>query len=452
MEGENREKEKQEVLEVATESSKQSFFSRLKRRRAEKKNSRRQEIERGLSAEETQKVEEKIEEVNKEITESRARTTRKKVWKSIFFVLNIVLVVGVIIWDVFTSGESFSFGQVANGWYLLIVFLFLALIVIVDILSIHRLIYRKTMMSRWALSYKSMAIWRYYNGITPIPNGGQPFMVSYLASRDIPGAASLSIPVSKLLFQNTAWLLMTIVCLIISFTSGITGMVSVISVIVFCFTLVMLVIMFTFSSSKKVCEAVAAWVIKVLVKMKFLADFDKSYSKVTTFIDDYQATMKDYVKAKFDVVYQFILNVARFLLFYSIPYFICCAFAGKADASVYSDFFVYTVLVDLATAFIPLPGGIVFNEITFAWLFRSYLGGSVLLPLLIWRFCGYYFYLLQGLGIFLYDTFYGNRKYKWVQKRRLLQAESREFRKIQIENFRAERSQRRKKQEKFKSK
>ncbi len=450
MKDEEKVQEKIEEVQIAGRTEKQSVFSRLKSLRIEKKRIRQEEVERGLSAEENQKVEEKIEEVNKEIDESHTATTRKKVWKILFFVLNIILVVGVLIWDIFTSGENFSFGKVENGWYLLIAFLFLLVIVVLDVLSVHRMIYRKTLMSRWALSYKSMATWRYYNGITPIPNGGQTFMVGYLSSRDIPGAASLSIPVSKLLFQNTAWILMTMVCLIISFSNGITGMVSVISVIVFCFTLVMLIVMFTFSASKKVCEKVAGWLIKVLVKLRFLKDFDRSFSKVTTFIDDYQATMKDYVKAKFDIVYQFILNAARFILLYSIPFFICCAFSGECDSSIYGDFFVYTVLVDLATAFIPLPGGIVFNEITFAWLFRSYLGGSVFWPLLLWRFCDYYFYLLQGLGIFLYDTFYGNRKYRWVQKRRALQAESQEFRKAQIENFRAERTLRRKKQEKFK--
>ena len=452
MEDEKKGLEEQEVFETASKGKKQSLFSRLRNRRAERNVARREEIEKGLSAEENQKVEEKIEEVNKEIEESHTSTTRKKVWKSLFFILNIVLVVGVLIWDVFTSGEKFSFGHVANGWYLFLVFFFLTLIVIIDVMSIHRLIYRKTMKSRWALSYKSMATWRYYNGIVPIPNGGQTFMVGYLSSRDISGVASLSIPVSKLLFQNTAWLLMTMVCLIISFSNGITGMVSVISVIVFCFTLVALIAMFTFSSSKKVCEKVAGWVIKGLVKIKLLKDYDRSLSKVTTFIDDYQATMKDYAKAKFDMIYQFVLNLARFVLLYSIPFFICSAFTGTADVSIYGDFFVYTVLVDLATAFIPLPGGIVLNEITFAWLFRSYLGGSVFLPLLIWRFCDYYFYLLQGLGVFLYDTFYGNKKYKWVQKRRLLQAESQDFRSAQIENFRAERSLRRKKQEKYKTK
>lgn len=442
--GEKKVKDEEKEIEIAEDSSKQSLFSRIKKRRSDRKIARQKEIDKGLSEEENKKVEEKLEEVNKEIEESQTSTKKKKIWKAIFFILNIVLVVGILIWDIFTSGEEAPFGQVVNGWFLVVVFLFLALIVFFDVLSVHRLIYRKTLRSRWALSYKSMATWRYYNGITFIPNGGQSFMINYLSKRDISGAASLSIPVSKLMFQNTAWLLLTMICLIISFSNGITGMVSIISVIVFCFTLVMLILMLTFSVSKKLCLNVAGWAIKVLVKMRILKDFDKAYSKVVTFIEDYQASMKEFAKSKFDLVYQFVLNVARFALLYSIPFFICCAFRGDCDISIYGDFFVYTVLVDLATVFIPLPGGLVLNEITFAWLFRSYLGGSVFWPLLIWRFCDYYFYLLQGLGIMVYDTVYGNKKYRWVQKRRSLQAESQEFRRIQIENFRTERASRRK--------
>ena len=103
MEDEKKGLEEQEVFETASKGKKQSLFSRLRNRRAERNVARREKIEKGLSAEENQKVEEKIEEVNKEIEESHTSTTRKKVWKSLFFILNIVLVVGVLIWDVFTS-------------------------------------------------------------------------------------------------------------------------------------------------------------------------------------------------------------------------------------------------------------------------------------------------------------------------------------------------------------
>ena len=152
MRNEKSPQENEELVEVVKESSKQSLFSRLRKHRADRKSNRQAEIDKGLSAEENKIVEEKIEEVNKEIQESHTSTTRKKVWKSLFFILNIVLVIGVLIWDIFTSGENFSFGQIVNGWYLLIVFFFLALVVIIDVMSVHRLIYRKTLMSRCSIS------------------------------------------------------------------------------------------------------------------------------------------------------------------------------------------------------------------------------------------------------------------------------------------------------------
>ena len=112
----------------------------------------------------------------------------------------------------------------------------------------------------------------------------------------------------------------------------------------------------------------------------------------------------------------------------------------------FAEFFVFTALIDLASSFIPLPGGTGMNEITFSALFTDYLGGYTFWALLLWRFCSYYFYLLQGIGLIAYDTVYGNRKYRWIKTKYALQEESKEFRRLQIENFRQERNKRRKKE------
>ena len=186
--------------------------------------------------------------------------------------------------------------------------------------------------------------------------------------------------------------------------------------------------------------------------MKILKNYDKHYDKVMSFVEDYQNIMKEYSKSKLDVVYQVLLSGARFVLLFSIPYFIYMSFpyqGGKIGS--FGEFFVYTALIDLASSFIPLPGGTGMNEITFTFLFREYLGGSTFWALLLWRFCSYYFYLLQGIGVITYDTLYGNKKYRWIKKKYDLQEESQEFRKLQIENFRFERNKRRKKQKKMES-
>lgn len=428
--------------EVTEHKKKQSFFSRL---RTKYRNKKLEQIQNEkLSDEENQKVEEKIEEVTKEVEESKTSTKKKRIKNIIFFVFNVVLVVAILLWNIFTTEDFTPFNiSDLNFVYILVVIVLLVGVNVLDMMSVHRMIYRKTLRSRWALSYTSLGILRYYDAVTPLSSGGQAFMVTYLTGRDVPGATALSIPIAKLLFQQIAWLLVTFICLIVSFSCNMTTLVSAASIIGFILCFLMVLVILFLSLSKKFGTKMVSWGLKLLVKMRILKNYEKHYNKVMNFVQDYQNIMKEYSKAKFDIMYQLVLKILRFLLFFSIPFFIYCAFRGF-DGSKFWEFFIYTALIDLASSFIPLPGGTGMNEITFTALFKSSLGGQTFWALLIWRFCSYYFYLLQGLGIMSYDTIYGNRKYRWLKTKYDLQEESQEFRKTQIESFRQERNKRRK--------
>ncbi len=446
---ENRKLPEIENLEDAEKNKKRNLFSRVKNRIDVRKAKKLEQLEsKQLSEEEKKIVEAKIEESNKEVNEFQNKDKKKKIKNILFFIFNIVLVAAILMWNIFTTEdfEPFKFKEI-NLVYFLIAMVFLAGIMIVDVISVHRMIYRKTLRSRWALSYKSLSILRYYDAVTPLSSGGQAFMVTYLTGRDVPGSTSLSIPIAKLLFQQVSWLIVTFVCLIISFTNGMTTLVSAASIIGFILSFLMVVVILFFSLSRKLGTKIVSWGLRVLVKLHILKDYDKYYGKVVRFVEDYQNIMKEYSKAKFAIIYQLILHLARFVLLFSIPFFICCIFKGF-DGSKFGEFFVYTALIDLASSFIPLPGGTGMNEITFTALFKGYLGGKTFWALLLWRFCSYYFYLLQGLGVLTYDTLFGNRKYRWVKKKFDLQEESQIFRRMQIDNFRQERNKRRKKQKK----
>lgn len=443
---EKEELKKEETIEIVEPASKQSFFSRVKNKYRDRQAKKLEQIQQ--LEQDDKKVEEKLEETNKEVTEFQSRDKKKKIKNILFFIFNIVLVAGILMWNIFTTEdfEPFIFSEI-NLLYVLVVLLFLCMVIVVDVISIHRMIYRKTLRSRWALSYKSLSILRYYDAVTPLASGGQAFMVSYLTGRDVSASTSLSIPIAKLLFQQIAWLFITFVCLIISFTNNMTTLVSAASIIGFVLALLMVVIILFFSLSKKLGVKIVSWGLKFLTKIHIIKDYDKHYTKVLNFVEDYQNIMKEYSKSKWDVIFQILMHIIRFVIFFSIPFFVCCIFKGF-DGSKFGEFFIYTALIDLASSFIPLPGGTGMNEITFTALFKDYLGGKTFWALLIWRFCSYYFYLLQGIGIMTYDTVYGNRKYRWVKKKFDLQNESEEFRRVQIENFRQERSKRRKKQKK----
>lgn len=437
-----------EILENAPK--KQSFFSRLKAKHEAKKAKKLKQIEsETLSEEEQKKLEEKIEVASQEVKDSAGKKTKIK--NILFFVLNIVLVAGILIWNIFSTDDFTALNLAdVNFGYVFAALAFLITINLADVMSTHRMIYRKTLRSRWHLSYKSAATLRYYDAITPLSSGGQAFMATYLTARDVPGSTSLSIPIAKLVFQQIAWLTISGVCLIISFVNGISKtFVSASSVIGFVLAFGMVSIILFLSLSKKFGQKMVTWVLKLLAKMKIIKNYEKQYEKVMNLVEDYQNIIKEYSRSVGDVIYQIILHAIRIICLYCIPYFIylCFPYVG-GKVGTFGEFFVYTALIDLASSFIPLPGGTGMNEITFAALFTDYLGGYTFWALLLWRFCSYYFYLLQGIGVIVYDTIYGNRKYKWVKKKLWLQNESQEFRRMQIESFRSERNRRRKKQKK----
>ena len=435
--------------EVILTEEQKSFFSRALTKIKEKKAKKLQQIQNEkLSEEESKKVEEKIEEATREVSKSNSK--KKRISSIIFFIFNLVLVAAILIWNIFTTDDFSPLNilniKIENFFYVL---LLLAAIVFVEVVSIHRMIYRKTMRSRWHLSYKSLAILHYYDAITPLSTGGQAFMVTYLTNRDVPAPTALSIPIAKLLFQNSTWIIICFVCLVISFTNGMSSLVSAASVIGFILGFLMIAVILFFSFSKKLGEKVVSGGLKLLAKLHLIKDYDKMYAKVMQIVEDYQKIMKEYGHAKYDIFLQIILNTLRLVCLYSIPYFIYLIFpyqGGKIGS--YGEFFIFSALIELAASFIPLPGGTGMNEITFAALFSDYLTGNTFWALLLWRFCSYYFYLLQGIAILSYDTVYGNKKYRWVKKKLALQAESQDFRRVQIENFRRERDGRRKKQSK----
>ena len=425
--------------------AKQNLFSRIKSKIEARREKKLAELNsKQLSEEETKIVEEKIVQAQKEVAESKKNTKKKKITTVVFFIFNIVIVAGILTWNILSSDNFTPLSLLKlNFGYLLLALFFLLLIVFVDTTSIHRMLYRKTLRSRWILAYKSFATLRYYDSVTPFAAGGQPFMIGYLTSRDVPGATALATPLSKLLFQNISWLFVTGICLVISFTNHMSSVVSILSVAGFIITLFMVSMVLFLSISKKAGSKVVSWCIRFLCKIRLLKDYDKNYTKVITLVEDYQKVIKEYSKARYDLFLQFVLNIARVCLLFSIPYFICMAFG--AEGVSFFECFVCTALIELAASFIPLPGGTGMNELSFTVLFSGYLAGNTFWALLAWRFCSYYFYLIQGLIVVSYDTVIGNKKYCWTRKCRELQSESQEFRRKQIENFRMERDKRRRK-------
>lgn len=388
----------------------------------------------------------KLDEYEQQVSTQKSK--KKKIWSFLLFVLNIVIVVSIILYSFLANPDDFTAaGELnLNGWFVVLLIVVFLLTMYVDCLPFAYLVKKACGRSRFKLSAKTTLWGRYYDAITPMAAGGQPFEVTYFMSHDVPSAASLSIPVAKLFYIQLTWFLISTVCLFCSFSNpNMNLFVSIASYVGAILNFVVLFTNFFLAVSKSTGRKIVVKVLKMLQKMKIIKDYEKAYKKTTAYIEDYQTIMTNYMKNPKDFIYMFVTIGLKTVLTYSTPFFIYCAFFGF-DLSVFGDFFIMGVLIDLAASFIPLPGGTGMSELSFNAMFAMYFGGATVWAMLLYRFLTYYVHLLIGLGLTFYDFLYGKRKYQWLQKQRALQAESREFRQEQIKNFRDERATRRKRQ------
>lgn len=378
---------------------------------------------------------------------SKQSSKKSKITNLIFFFVNIAVVAGILIYQLtnekFVSLKGYDF----NFLHFFFMLLMLVGVVLCDSFAISYLLKQSTGKWRPALAYKVGQIGRYYDSITPMATGGQPFQVTYLKGRGVPLHNALSIPLAKYMFNQLGWLIISLIALIVSnVQQGYGTFVGITSVIGFILSFFVLFLMFFLSVSKKLGRILVAKTLKLLHKMKIVKNYEKQYEKITKSISDYQDVMKQFASSPKDFIILALVSTLRMVANYSLPFFIVKFFVPGLGAEMYFKLLVMGVLVDLSASFFPLPGGTGMNEISFSAAFATVVAGQAPLVwvLLLWRFCTYYFYLLQGIIILSYDIAYGNRRYRWQVVRNNLAEESSVFKQQQINRFRADRAKRRK--------
>lgn len=370
-----------------------------------------------------------VEKSNEAVKDQKSK---KKRWIStIFMLVNLGIVVGILLWNFLGTKEPLSLGDLLSTkinwlWLLLCVALFFG-IFIADSSAIYMLILFITKRSRPFLSYKSHAMCRFYDNITPLSTGGQPFQVYYLTKRGVSAGTATSVPIAKYLYAQFFNVLFVAIILILQHNYIITLSPVMLTLCYIGFAIMAVLfgsIMFL-SFSKKVAPACTIGILKLLHKMKIVKDYRKSFVKVMRTIREYNVTMRQFISNGWISIGMFLSRAATFILTNSVPFFVYAVFI-PLDASnwfeIYMQLFTIAVVTDLACSFMPLPGGTGMAEISFAVLFASFfvVEGSdslVAWALLLWRILTYYGVLLQGLIVMLYDYLFGNRKVKPLLER-----------------------------------
>ena len=384
----------------------------------------------------------KIDKFNNEniLKEVKNKDTKSKKSKKklnlLYYLLNFVaigIVLAVQLSKQNNPEESMSAILDINWWFILAAFgLFLAGMFLEQI-RYSVLIHKATGVFRFGLSYKIAALGRYYDTITPLGTGGQPFQVVYLNKYGIKPGEGISITMGKYIFFEIVYFFLVSFFVFRAVFNGDSGtaltanvgegVVTTFMWIGYAILACLIVFMLLVSLNRRFGAGFIVGVLKLLNKIhigkfRIIKDYKKSFNNVMRTVNVWQNTTRKYSKSFWVIFVNVVGSFIFFFVNYSVPYFVFCAFVGWSPEH-WLTIISMTVMIDLTSAFNPIPMGTGTADLSFSVLYTalfvevlgSTIGtGASIWALIIWRALSCYIYIFQGLIVVNYDYFVGNKR------------------------------------------
>lgn len=356
---------------------------------------------------------------------------KKKLLNFLYFALNIAviaLVLGIQLSKEQNPLESLSEIQNANWWFILAAFGCVAVGMLLEQIRTSCLITNTTKVYRPALGYKVAGLGRFYDVITPLSTGGQPFQILYMSKYGIKVGEGVSIAMGKYIFSQIILFLWVTFFLMrnlivggaqnISSIAG--GVATTFSWIGYAVLAVVIVTVLIISLNKRIGASFVVGILKLLSKIRIgkfriIKDYKKTFRSVMRTVNIWQTTTKQYSRSPWVLFVSLAGSLLFYAISYSMPFFLYSAFAGW-HPEMWVEIVTIAVMIDMSSAFNPIPMGTGTADLSFTTFFSSLfiaasLGTGVQVwALLIWRFFTYYIFILQGLFILVYDIAIGDKR------------------------------------------
>ncbi len=377
-------------------------------------------------------IKEKLKEV---AVKSEPQKKRKSNLTSLLLLAVNIVLVYLLASSLFKSAEDASIAnliseQGARLKYLSYGLLLFAIVMICDSILLSLILKMTTGRFRPFVGYKTSAIGKYYEAITPLSAGGQPSQIVYLAKRGVSPGVATSIPLIRVMLINIATIILATIMFVFvvpkieatnSFMAILYGLLKILAYVGLVVNLFFLIDIVIVGSSKTVGRSLARNLIRIGTKLRIIKNYRESYKKLMNQVTEYQNSMA-YLKKHFIIAIGLVLLVlVEILALASVPFVVSIGltninfWSSNQFLEFYFECLAKYYICYMASSYIPLPGGTGMMEISFVILFSSVIGSNfVVWGFLLWRVLSYYILIIQGFGITIGDmlvsTFKRNKK------------------------------------------
>ena len=359
----------------------------------------------------------------KKIDDSVGR--RQKFFKTLTSILFIVFMVGSLAYtaykDFFVNKNFPSPEQISEifstGWlYFIIALLCLALSFFFKGLKNVIMCKSMTGKSHFLTGIETAIIGTYYNNVTPLAVGGQPFEIYHLSKHGVRGGVATSIPIASFFTNQLAFVILGIVSLVL-FTGNIYNapatLINAFPAVFYGLTIIGLVcclfvpsLVIIFSFMPKFGAKLVYLVIKLGTKLRIVKKPEETMKNTIKTVVHNSHCLKKIVASPLLFIGLILLSFLENIASVSIAFFVLKGFGLEfAGLSFVNEWIIVCSICFILFAsitFIPTPGNSGAADLSFFILFESVLFAGLAFPaMLLWRLFHFYSTIIIG---FLFAT------------------------------------------------
>lgn len=361
-----------------------------------------------------------------EICLQKKKATRKMLLRFLFIIISFG-VIALIFLTEFQNENVQHISEILKNIGNSSRFLYFALIAVILMIFFQSarmtaLIFNFSHKFRPILGYKTSQIGRYYDNLTPSGIGGQPSQILYLRKNGLPTSEASGITVTYFIATQFAFILLGVVLFIsngkiLNLNIGAIGTLGYVGLVVNALFPTFILII---SIIPNVGLAIVRFIFNLLEKVKIIKHDKraKKQAKAEASLLDYSEKLTFMFRNFFKLFLpQLILALCEVISFAAIAFFVMKGFGLSAENKLVDVITLY-MYVYFASSLMPTPGMTGGAEFVFVNAFSKLLDGtSIFWSMLLWRIATFYFYIIQGFAITLYDSVKQTRRLsKQVEK------------------------------------
>ena len=385
---------------------------------------------RGLhSAYDMKKIDEQVEALNLNTKKKKRNWWIKTTLILVLIAGSVALMFGI---TSLLSDDSVSFSDMISNvkwsWFAILIAVIL-LSMTAESMKYSYLL--KISTGKWRIrnSVKTMFLGKYYDGITPLGTGGQPFQIYYLHKKDIPAGVATSVPLVRYIVGTIVFCIVAIALLIVAPfivpASATSTTVLIVAWVAMAVNFAIPVIIVVASLFPKAGNKLVAGIVKLFTKLHIVKRKHTTMKKYVREMDEYRFSLRTLIKHFGKLLPLVGICLIETITYVAIPF---CAVTAIANVTPTWDHFLQIACLCIISYYtaslVPTPGNSGANEGATAFIFVSVLSG-VIKPyvgwvVLVWRFFTFYIYILSGIGINIFEIIrsaYRNKKAQRLQQK-----------------------------------